>query len=168
MKHKIPHARVVTSDGPVLGVVRQLWSDATESVVECLEAAAKAKIVREPEAQIRVTTHQDTPIVPWPRRRPTFDLSSTDAVHVLQAAAKRHGVGWSIFRAWRSEAGRELVFSLECDECDRGWRRTIPDQLLEASMHPVAVMMEQLLTTRCPHCAKARRSIPDLVILGED
>lgn len=174
MKNKLPHARVVTGDGPILGAVRTLWADATESVVECLEAAAKVHLVREEEAQIRETFRRrridrlEEAIRPGPAELLNKILA------LVNDAMRRNKLHRQVLEWRRSELACSDSWLIRC--LRPGKHGTFRVEISDVQMAywagdgryaVVGHVADVLIKTPCPRCV-AFADRPDNVTLGED
>jgi hypothetical protein len=170
VKVKLPRARVVTGDGPILGAVRQLWTDATESVAECLRAAAEAELARRnppAEKPAPVLSHVETPAVSL------RDTLPTRIMYAINESMHRNGVQRKVIGTYRSEAYCTTVFRVVHLACGRTSFDVRIDDRWFVAWEPydlVSRIAERIIHDPCPTCARRaeQAALPVTVVLGED
>jgi len=167
MKSKLPRARVVTRDQPILGAVRQMWTDATESVAECLRAVATAKIaeLNPPESQpIRKRDFGE------PERPRAVEVNWHHSfARVLNEYMRRDGIQRKILGVYRSEMAAADMIRVKHLPCGTTIEVSVPDVVYQFFRYDGLVIEvgNRVIDEPCPKCSQDV-IVPDAIVRGED
>jgi hypothetical protein len=167
MKSRLPRARVVTGDGPVLSAVRQLWTDATESVVEVLQAAATARLAEQ--------NPPDPPPVPAMKPPPNPPRTSNGRnwhqsfMYALNDSMRRNNIPRKILGWYRSELAGADVARVKHLPCGTTVEVSVSDVFYQRYRRDglVVEVGQLIIGAPCPKCSQDV-TVPDSVALGED
>jgi hypothetical protein len=180
VKSKLPRARVVTGDGLILGAVRQLWTDATESVVEVLQAAATAKLAEQNPPEPKPTPAMKPPPNPprtlngrnWHQSLSAYMNDRNwhqSFMYALNDTMRRNNIPRKILGGYRSELAGADVARVKHLPCGTTVEVSVSDVFYQRFRRDglVGEVGRLIINEPCPKCSRDV-TVPEAVTLGED